>query len=128
MQLEYRLIAPLKSVLMLHANTLIAGVYGSIQMSQQAHLELCQMNPNNLEGLGSFLNPFVLSNSTSGKYETMPAVKQSVMGELLTSSTKFFLLLDELWLIISSSFESKEYTNTNNFIQIWERGKNSVKQ
>ena len=81
---------------MLHANTLIAGVYGSIQMSQQAHLELCQMNPNNLEGLGSFLNPFVLSNSTSGKYETMPAVKQSVMGELLTSSTKFFLLLDEL--------------------------------
>ena len=75
MQLENRLIAPLKSVLMLHANPSIAGVYGSIQLSQQAHLELCQMNPNNPDCLDTLLNPFALSNSTSGKYKTMLAVK-----------------------------------------------------
>ena len=66
-------VAQLRSVLRLHANTLIPDIYRRYRLNWQVHLELCHRNPDILERV---LNRIAISNSTAGKCAPMQVIKQ----------------------------------------------------
>ena len=84
------LVIYLRLMSQLHAYISTPAVYWRKWPNWQAHLQLCNRNPNNPERA---LNQIVLSNSTAGKCTSMQVIKQPENENLNNWWTKMILLM-----------------------------------